>query len=227
MIEWLRNRAPNAFNFATNSLLKELINSGSDRISAVRLTSKVALGNDEFVAMTKEGDLQRDTHSFASAEFSYFKALRLFPLHNGYRVQYAHMLKEQAKFADAVIQYWFALNIGAPQADVEEHLLFAARRADLPVGPAHIAQSAAAWAIAEQTTDEWAMPPFETDFNDFADIFWGSRGYLNEPRLLDFLITCSTRKELFLAFLKAPETARHNRQLLLMLNRVGLSNVQA
>ena len=224
VFDWLRNRAPSAFSTATGPLLNDLLNDGGDRGIAAQLTNTIALGHNEFCALTKEADVNRDTRNFDKAELGYFKALRIFPLHSGYRVQYAHMLKEQDKFLDAVTQYWLALNVGAPIADVEEHLLFAARRAGISIGPGHVARSAEAWTAAEHSTSGWGLPPFETDLIDFADLFWGSRDYLNGQRIVDFLIRCRTRKDLLLAFIRAPETARHNRQLLLMLNRVGLAN---
>lgn len=197
----------------------------TDRGSAVKTTLSLAHSHSEFVLLIKEADTMRDTRNFGHAQFAYYKALVLLPYHNGYRVQYAHVLKEQEKYIDAVVQYWYALNLGAAPSAVQEHLLFAASRAGIPVSTMHVARSAEAWSSANQTNDPWALPPYESDFFDFADLFWGSRGYLDNTRILTFLSNCATRRDLLLAYVRAPETARSNRSLLIMLKQVGLDNV--
>ena len=107
--------------------LRDLPRMTSGRIEATRLTSRVASDHAEFIRLVANGDWLRDTRNFSEAEREYWLALKIFPLHSSYRVQYAHCLKEQSKHGDALVNYCYALGLGAPRHDVEEHLLFAAR----------------------------------------------------------------------------------------------------
>lgn len=225
LIGWLGRRAPDKVSGVMSMIWQEVDGADTHRSIAVKATLSLATSHREFMALAREGDELRDTRNFAPAQLAYFKALLHLPLHHGYRVQYAHMLKEQEKYSDAVLQYWYALNLGAPTPTVHEHLLFAAARAGVPVSTTHIARSSEAWANAAQTNDPWALPPYESDLFDFADLFWGSRAHLDNKRIFLYLAECSTRKDLLLAYIRAPETARSNRPLLIMLKQIGLDNV--
>ena len=85
----------------------------------------------DFAALVADADKRRDGGDYTEAEYAYYRALTLFPGHPAVRVQYAHMLKEQHKYADALVNYLDAALYGAPLTDVREHALFVASRLDV------------------------------------------------------------------------------------------------
>jgi len=197
----------------------------SGRIEAIRQTSRDASRHAEFKRLVANGDMLRDTRNFPDAEREYWLALLIFPLHSSYRVQYAHCLKEQSKYEGAFIHYGYALGLGAPRHDVEEHLLFAARRAGVGINSTYIERVVMAWCKAERTGDDWDSPPSAQDFLDFAELFWGDTNALTDAFILPCLLACHTRKALFLKFLGMPDTLRQNRRLFVMLNQNGSTHV--
>jgi hypothetical protein len=92
------------------------------------LTFECSEGDEEFVQIVAAADESRDQGRWNAAALMYERALHLYPLHHGYRVQWAHMLKEQELFAAAEIQYRSARALGAPPADVDRHLEFVSQR---------------------------------------------------------------------------------------------------
>lgn len=196
----------------------------SGRIEATRLTARAASHHAEFKRLVANGDRLRDTRNFSEGEHEYLLALRIFPLHSSYRVQYAHCLKEQSKHEAALVHYCYALGLGAPRHDVEEHLLFAASRAEIRIEATHVERVVSAWNKAERTGDDWDAPPTAQDFLDFAGLFWGSANGLTDTFVLSYLLVCHTRKALFLKFVGAPDTLRHNRRLFVLLNQNGAAH---
>lgn len=195
------------------------------RMAAIRQIDRVAPQHEPFQQLVERGDRARDAREFGKAESFYRQALALFPLHGGYRVQYAHCLKEQERYPDAFMHYWYALGLGAPRKDVEEHALFAARHAEIRADSSDVARRAGAFSDAQVASSDWDTPPIEEDFLLFCDLFWGDRGLVNPAVVIPLLLTCYSRRALFLKFLGAPDTVRRNRSLLVMINRKGLPDV--
>lgn len=225
LVGWLALHGPKSLRPNAKSLLQAIPSAAPGRISAVQLTLQASMHHGDFRRWISDADSARDRHDLAASEFAYWQALKLFPLHAGYRVQYAHMLKDQGKYLDAVIHYCFALATGAPQFDVEEHLLFAAHRAGTPANSWQVQQLAAAWTNFERTEDDWDAPPVEKDYVDFARLFWGNTGLVTPLMLRSYVLECRTRRALFLALLADPETLRHNRQFFVMMNEREAANV--
>jgi hypothetical protein len=84
--------------------------------------------DDALAKLARAGDGARDVHNWAQALRFYDELLVQIPLHSGYLVQRAHMMKELEGFAEAETSYRDAIALGAPPADVLEHLAFVARR---------------------------------------------------------------------------------------------------
>jgi hypothetical protein len=74
--------------------------------------------DDAFMASILAGDAARDRHAWDEAEFHYGQGLQLYPNHMGYRVQYAHALKEDRKFPDAAAHYITAFGQGETSAEM-------------------------------------------------------------------------------------------------------------
>jgi len=78
----------------------------------------------DFLMLAAEADEKRDHRDYSGAEHAYYRALMLYPGHPTLLVQYAHMLKDQHKYPDALVYYFDAAIHGAPLADLREHALF-------------------------------------------------------------------------------------------------------
>ena len=211
-VTWLAERAIKPLRPLAN-MLEKTSQQALGRPADAKVALQVARVNDRFQDLIRRGDALRDDRRFEEAEVCYRQALQLFPLHSGYRVQYAHVLKEQQKDVDAFVHYCFALGIGAPTHDVAEHLLFAAKRVEIEVGLADVERLASAWATLERTSNLWDAPPIECDFIEFARLLWGNTGLITSEVVKSYLLKCVTRKQLFIAFLRSPETLRANPRL--------------
>ncbi len=98
------------------------------RQHAVELTLRAASLDPEFLASVAAGDRARDDGEWSVGEAHYRRALGFYPLHPGYRTQYAHCMKEQGGFVPAESHYRTALALGAPEYEVREHLEFVGER---------------------------------------------------------------------------------------------------
>jgi hypothetical protein len=114
----------------------------SQSIANMRRSGKLAIQfgceDTDLCQIVTEADAERDKRDFACAEQLYYRALTLYPTHPVVTVQYAHALKEQGKFPDALVRYVDASIYGAPKSDVEEHSLFVASRLGLKDAVARI-----------------------------------------------------------------------------------------
>jgi len=102
------------------------------RRSASALALRAATQDLGFQRIIEEADLARDAKEWIGAGELYREALRAYPDHYGYVVQYAHCLKEQGRFAEAECHYRSALALGARRSEVDEHLIFVATRQGYP-----------------------------------------------------------------------------------------------
>ncbi len=105
------------------AILRALPERARNRREAVRLTIAAGELDPEFQHLVQQADRQRDARDWPAAEYSYWRALRLYPLHHGYIVQYGHCLKEQGKAAEAEVEYRTALALGAPAEDLRAHIV--------------------------------------------------------------------------------------------------------
>lgn len=224
-VHWLALCGIKSLRSTAATMLEEIPRSVLKRPTAVKLTLQAARQHERFRELARQADTLRDHGRFEDAEAAYMQALALFPLHGGYQVQFAHAFKEQQKYVEAFVHYCLALGVGVPTHDVAEHLLFAAKRAGIRARLVDIERLASAWVIAERTLDDWDAPPVESDFDDFARLFWGNVGLVTPLLLQSCLLRCVTRKELFISFLRAPETLRHNPRLFILMKERGLSDV--
>jgi hypothetical protein len=103
-------------------------NDSLTRGALIALQAAAAAEDTQFRSLIAEGDKARDARDWPQAEYSYWRALQLYPYHQGYRVQYAHMLKERHDFIGAELHYRSALALGMPVEDIKQHLEFTAGR---------------------------------------------------------------------------------------------------
>lgn len=194
------------------------------RLSEIKQTLTLYRSHSDFAELVADGDRLRDTGQYAAAERAYSQALTHFPMHAGYRVQLAHMLKDQGKYEAAVVHYHFALGLGAPLNDVEDHILFAASKLDVQMARQHPERIHSAWVAAAQGNDIWAFPPIQADFEQFGRLLWGDLGPLTHSFMRHHLLQCTTRKALLLSLLDTSETVARNRSFFVMVGQRTTDN---
>ena len=94
------------------------------RAGQIAVTLATSGADERFCGHIARADAARDCGDWGLAEAEYAAALRRFPLHWGYCIQYAHAIKEQGRFAHAEIWYRSAVALAAPADAVDEHLAF-------------------------------------------------------------------------------------------------------
>jgi hypothetical protein len=165
-----------------------------------------------FRSLIAEADAMRDQRQWGRAEYLYWRALGLHPLHPGYRVQYGHALKEQAKLADAEIAYRSAWALGEAGEDLRQHIVHVAAAQGDVAPPMPAPRLAPAHPLDER--------PWQGDVElGFALLLHRA------PRLIDELLplmrNAPTRRAMLLALARRPETATANRDLMLLLAEKG------
>lgn len=97
-----------------------------DRHLAGTVSIRLASADSDFCDLITQADAARDAGELGLAQHRYWQALQLFPAHPGYRIQYAHCLKDQGLMKDALLEYIDAFYFGATKKDIEPHALFTA-----------------------------------------------------------------------------------------------------
>lgn len=97
------------------------------RAEQIAATLDNAFRDDRFRDHVTLADAARDRGDWVMAELEYGNALRRFPLHWGYCIQFAHAVKEQQHYVLAEVWYRSAVALGAPAEMVDQHLAFVAR----------------------------------------------------------------------------------------------------
>lgn len=182
--------------------------SGPDRSAASFVTrgemiaaqSAQASRDQKFNDFVANGDRCRDAGSWGDAEYNYWRALQLYPFQPGYRVQYAHMLKERKKFGDAELHYRSALAMGFPLKEVQEHLSFSAARNGYTVGELPTAN------LAVQPMD---APPTVCDI-DLLGYALLHRAAINSDEALQFIRKCRTNREVAVSMMAGEQFTRAN-----------------
>ena len=111
------------------------VSSSEDQITrrvVVDRAQQSARTDTHFVKAITAGDAARDRRIWDEAAKHYRVALERCPLHSGYRVQFAHMVKECENFSEAELHYRIALANGAPPHHVQQHLNFVCERTGGP-----------------------------------------------------------------------------------------------
>lgn len=95
-----------------------------------RFVPTLANLDESFTTAVQAGDKARDMRNWGDAEFQYWRALSLYPKHMGYRVQYAHVLKEAGKYLDAEVHYRHAFSQGEIDSDTVSFIQYSQSKRD-------------------------------------------------------------------------------------------------
>lgn len=196
---------------AAQVLLRAVPQQGTRRSEAVSLTYLAASQDSGFQDFIARADAARDRQQWADAEYLYWRALALYPLHGGYMVQYGHTLKEQGKLPDAEITYRSALALGEASADLPEHIAHVAGLLG------HADETAV---LRRDATRVPRLPLDEAPSRDDIELAFALLLH-RPPRLVDEILplmrTARTRRAVFLRLLAGHEVVVANRDLMLLL----------
>ncbi|KAB7648370.1 hypothetical protein [Polymorphobacter fuscus] len=174
------------------------------RAEAIHLDHIGAATDSEFQTLAASADSARDARRWADAEYHYWRALELYPFHSGYRIQYAHVIKEQGKLDWAEVHYRSAVAEGAQSSLVDEHLLFVAQRN----GATFARDSKLDLEVAQ-----FEAPPTFHDIQTLAWLFW-HHSEINAHDALAVLRACASNRDVALAMIRHPRFVEHNRSFL-------------
>jgi hypothetical protein len=177
---------------------------GVTRAGQIAATLDNAFADAQFREDIARADAARDNGDWARAEGAYASALRRFPLHWGYAIQYAHTVKEQGQFIRAEAWYRSAVAMGAPADMVDQHLAFVAgcngvKYVRLGQSRLHVPPLLA--------------PPTVHDMRLLIELTRTS-GYGDEDIELDLMRTMPDNRRVLLTLFARPEFARANRAFL-------------
>jgi tetratricopeptide (TPR) repeat protein len=178
----------------------------SNRRGAAAVTLRAASQDFAFQRLIERADQTRDAAEWREAVQLYGEALRAYPEHYGYAVQLAHCLKEQEQFAEAECHYRSALALGAPRADVYEHLVFVAMAQGFP------ANFGGSWDEALADGDPLDAPPTKADGELAVSLLLGREPALAE--ILELLRRHGSLRSLIMAIVEESSFVSANARLL-------------
>ncbi|TBW39541.1 hypothetical protein EYW49_06645 [Siculibacillus lacustris] len=184
----------------------------------VAATLRLAGLDAGFRAAVRDGDAARDRRDWGAGEHAFWRALQIFPFHPGYRVQYAHCLKEQDKWVDAELEYRSALALGNRDADLAVHIDFVSRRRGAPADPAVLARVAGWWSVPDPRP--LAVPPLRADVEALVALLLG-RGPAHLAEIADLLAANASLAEIVDRLIGHPAFVTANRDLLTLLVESG------
>lgn len=197
------------------AIMRSLPKLAPQRFLGVEISFKAARNDPGFLEPARIGNAARDAGHWEKGITAYGEALRYYPLHYGYRVQYGHCLKEAQRFHEAEICYRDALALGASIVDVWPHLEHSVRSVG---GGARIYPPEV---IAQLELEEARRVDAFTTSQDLSLL---GRLFLNEDRfeigwIIRTLRGAPRRSQIIEQLLKDPAFSRANRRLLAVASR--------
>jgi hypothetical protein len=177
------------------------------RAQQIALTLDTAMDDAAFHAHVTRADAARDCGDWPLAEQEYGLALRRFPLHWGYCIQYAHVIKEQQFLTRAEIWYRSAVALGAAPDMVDLHLAFVAQR-----NGARFVRDG----MPRLDVPPIMAPPTAHDIGTLGDLT-RVPGLADDDLVLDLLRTAPTNRAVLLHMLGMPGFVQANRTFLAVL----------
>ena len=177
------------------------------RAQQIAQTLNTAMGDEAFCDHVTRADAARDCGDWPLAEFEYGHALRRFPLHWGYCIQYAHVIKEQHALARAEVWYRSAVALGAAPDMVDLHLAFVAQRN----GAQFIREG-----MPRLDVPPLQAPPTVHDIRTLGELT-RVPGLAGEELVLDLMRTAPTNRAVLLHMLDMPGFVQANRAFLAVL----------
>lgn len=196
---------PNLIGRAVTRAIAEPVRAGE---AALRFA-----GHDtDFIEIVAKADEMRSKRDFSQAEYQYWLAHLLYPKHPLILVQYAHALKEQGKFPDALARYLDAAAFGAPMSDVEEHALFVAGALGLKARVAELLLAP-------------TLIPISTDVRALYELLIGREPAISDVVLL--MIEHRSAVSIVTTLMRREEFSQANRELLRLVAETQWSEANA
>lgn len=177
------------------------------RAQQIAQTLDSAMRDAAFHDHVTRADAARDCGDWPLAEQEYGMALRRFPLHWGYCIQYAHVIKEQQFLARAEAWYRSAVALGAAPDMVDLHLAFVAQRN----GATFVRDG-----MPGLDVPPLQAPPTVHDIRTLGELT-RVPGLAGNDLVLDLLRTAPTNRAVLLRMLDMPGFVQANRAFLAVL----------
>ncbi len=191
-------------NIAGRSATAQMIDGMAAGAAAIRFGSR----DTDFLASIREADAAQARHDHAAAEYGYWKALLYYPAHPVYLVQYAHALKDQGKYPDALVYYLESFFHGGPKRAFGVHAAFCAERIGKADQLARVFQRGPVSAPLDAGD---ALPSFRA-LRPIGRAWLGAQ--VDIDRMLDIMLGCSSVLEAVRYLTATPEFVANNRNLL-------------
>ena len=186
-----------------------------DRHQAGALAIRLSSLDTDFRVLVSQADAARDAGHLELAQGRYWQALRLFPAHPGYRIQYAHCLKDQGLMPDAVLEYNDAFCFGAILKEIEPHALFAANA---------IGRQAGMEAILKRHTPHGDTLSWSLSSRDVITLHTLMLGYgPSRDEIVNYILQCNSRRSFLYTLLDKKDFVNTHRDMLRMINETGWS----
>ncbi len=179
----------------------------------VSAAQKLASFDVEFIELVRSADQARDRHAWNDGEYTYWRALQLYPIHPGYLVQYGHCLKEQLKFVDAERAYRDAYALGETSAELQRDIAFVAAERGARINQGTLDRVAGFWSGRSSVHAILDAPPTSQDLKAAIALLLG-RLPANQDELIELLNECPTLSEAVKRIMRKPDFVVANRELL-------------
>ena len=178
------------------------------RADQIAETLAHAFEDSHFRGHVERADAARDSGDWPMAEAAYGRALRIFPLHWGYMIQFAHAAKEQGLYVRAEAWYRSAVALAAPPEMVDEHLAFVARLN----GVAFVRDG-----MPDLAVPPLAAPPTVSDILLIREML-NLRGAGDDAEQVELLRHRPTCRDVLIALIASDDTRRGSRAFLEILH---------
>ena len=206
--------------FDINAILRLSARALIDPKLARTFVPRLAALDGDFMAQVLAGDAARDRHAWGEAEFHYGQGLQLYPNHMGYRVQYAHALKEDNKFADAAVHYMGAFGQGETSAEMLGFIEYTQHRRG-GAWSTRVQHAIVAYWSGHGPFDPLLVPPCLISVDLLVRLFLHRVPSINEVG--DHLSVCASIGELCQRLVSLDDFAKVNRDLLSLVACKGRS----
>jgi len=209
-----KNLRAQGLDLEPNIIGRTIANSILDRHLARSASIRFAAFDSDFLRLIKEADTARDSAEFSKAQYHYWQALELFPAHAGYRVQYAHCLKEQGLIKEALVEYIDAYLYGEPLKNIEQHALFVADKINLQAQVSALLKRKS----SKKTCDESSLDCYVSrkDVNTIVNLLLGRPTPSDE--IIKYMLECDNKRHLIYNLLVEDDFSRFHLETLILLN---------
>ena len=178
-------------------------------------TLRLAAADRQFRRQVAAADKARDSRTWSEGEYGYWLALRMYPLHRGYMVQYAHCLREQNKFIDAEIEYRGAFALGEKTDEIKNYIAISCAGRGGQLSTATLNAINVYWSNPDLRSRRMDLPTIRQDVIDLYELLLGRKA---EPiEIVDIMNLSASNLDVALHLFRSQEFHAANKRLLTLI----------